>query len=189
MAFEVQSNLTKKKKKVRLRTFSLLMNFGMGLRILHIFFYRYHDYSAENSCKHFRMKDVWDSWWNLLIAEMVSVHSHPKLVNMKLPLKQLASLLASIHVNIVDYVLKDSSPKNEIYPMIYSPSSHPRCIWLSSFRWMQSVIFKNVLALPSFITWIVIEILKPKKVCASIIKSTPHNSGPLWNLCKKNIRI
>ncbi len=36
--------------------------------------------------------------------------------------------------------------------MIYSPSSHLRCIWLSSLRQIQSELYKkNVLALPSFI--------------------------------------
>jgi len=35
--------------------------------------------------------------------------------------------------------------------MIYSPWSHPRRIWLSSFRLIQSELYKkNVLALPSF---------------------------------------
>jgi len=25
--------------------------------------------------------------------------------------------------------------------MMYSPSSHPRCIWHSSFRWIQSELY------------------------------------------------
>jgi len=36
--------------------------------------------------------------------------------------------------------------------MIYSPSSHPRCIWLSSFRLTQlEIYFKNILSPPKFI--------------------------------------
>ncbi len=37
--------------------------------------------------------------------------------------------------------LMDSSPKNENYPMIYSPLRHPRCIWFSSFRRIQSELY------------------------------------------------
>ncbi len=39
--------------------------------------------------------------------------------------------------------LKDSSPKNVNYPVIYSPSGHCRCIWLSSFRRIQSELYKK----------------------------------------------
>ncbi len=38
--------------------------------------------------------------------------------------------------------LMDSSPKNENYPMIYSPLRHSRCIRHSSFRWIQSVVLR-----------------------------------------------
>ncbi len=33
--------------------------------------------------------------------------------------------------------------------MNYSPSSHPRCIWHSSFRWIQSELYKKI----SLSTW------------------------------------
>jgi len=38
---------------------------------------------------------------------------------------------------------KWNSPENENDPMFYSPSSHPGCKWLSSFRRIQSELYKN----------------------------------------------
>ncbi len=63
--------------------------------------------------------------------------------------------------------------------MIYSPSSHPRCICFSSFRQMQSELyFKNVLAPPRFIMavnsrWD----FEVQKSVSIHHKSAPHGSG------------
>ncbi len=39
--------------------------------------------------------------------------------------------------------IRVSSPKNENLPVFYSPSNHPRCIWLSSFSRIQSELYKT----------------------------------------------
>ncbi len=36
-----------------------------------------------------------------------------------------------------------TSPKNENLPVFYSPSGHSRCIWLSSFRWIRSELYRE----------------------------------------------
>ncbi len=73
-------------------------------------------------------------------------------------------------MQVLVYYIQHSS-KNVNYPMIYSPSSHPRCTWLSSFRQIW-VLFKNLLALPSFINgsewW---SIFWSQKSASIIIKS------------------
>ncbi len=38
-------------------------------------------------------------------------------------------------------IQRNSSPKNENSLIIYSSSCHPRCLWLSFFRWTQEKIF------------------------------------------------
>ncbi len=46
-----------------------------------------------------------------------------------------------------------SSPKNENVPVFYSPSKHPRCIWLSYFRQIQSELYKKLSwTLQAFVT-------------------------------------
>ncbi len=65
--------------------------------------------------------------------------------------------------------------------------THPQAIlgvydFLLSDEYSQSYI-KNVLALPFIMAGMEVEILKPKKVCPFIIKSTPHGSGWLIKAC------
>ncbi len=45
-----------------------------------------------------------------------------------------------------------SSPKNENVPVFYSPSKHPRCLWLSSFRRIKSELYKNIVLAPPILT-------------------------------------
>ncbi len=74
---------------------------------------------------------------------------------------------------------RDSSPKNENYPMVYSASSLPVYDFLLSDEYSQSYI-KNVLALPSFVIAVNVgQDLKKNKAHSSIIKRAAHGSRGL----------
>ena len=54
---------------------------------------------------------------------------------------KLIYILDGLRVSIFFFFFGWTTPLNENDPLIYSPSGHPRCIWLSSFRRIQSELY------------------------------------------------
>ncbi len=74
-------------------------------------------------------------------------------------------------------------PKNENEAVFYSPSKHPRCMWLYSFRRIQSELYKKIVLAPPILSMGINGcLLDPvqkmwKKYLASVIKHPAHGSG------------
>ncbi len=87
-------------------------------------------------------------------------------------------------------------PKNENEAVFYSPSKYPRCMWLYSFRGIQSELYKKIVLAPPILSMGINGcLLDPvqkmwKKYLASVIKHPAHGSGGwIKALCSEAMRF